>query len=350
MSIDRRSFLAAALGAAAGCSDQAAAQAGILVVPAPGGGIAPAAQFDSRGVLHVSSLHKDDLLLRESADLGQSFGEPTRINDKTGFAAGGLFRGPEMAFDGAGTLHVVWYSSASEKPDQGVQYTRRRAGGTFEPSRNLAHEPSDGISVAAQDGTVLVAWHNGEALRLVRSDDAGQAFGATAAFDALPCECCDTALLMAPGGRSLLAYRDRTRDQRDMFVASPASANAPASRTRLDDRSWVIKACPMSGTALVLAGGAALALWERDGRILMSRLSLADLGHPPPVEVGAGKFPIAAVSGASACIAWSEGSSLRWRLVDAATMRIRAEGALRRDSPHRAALAAAPDGRYVLVT
>jgi hypothetical protein len=348
--------LAAALAAPAlvsACADDSAARAGIRVLPTPRGGTVPALKFDpASDMLHLLYLDGQDVFHVESRDGGASFGAPRRVNDKPRFANGGSFRGPELAIGSGGSVHAIWYSRAWEnqsgdKSLQGVMYTRCPAGGEFEPSRNLGVEPSDGYSIAALDNQVALAWHNGEQLKLRRSDDGGQVFAAPVVIDALPCECCATSLQLTPQGAAVLTFRDRAADQRDMYLAW-LDRSAPARKLKLDARSWVIKACPISGSAVLLGPGHATTVWERDGRILLSRVALDRWQRSEPLELGGGKFPFLLDNAKSTLAAWVDGRKLRWKRFDTTTLRALDEGSVARAVMDRAAGAVSRGGEFVL--
>jgi len=355
--ITRRCFLAKAsatlaLTASTGCAEDNAASAGVSIVRTPHQGMVPAAAVDAAGALRVAYIQGQNLYFVESRDRGVTFGEPVRVNDREGDAQGGLFRGGEMAIGADGVTHIVWYGGlwqqSGDKSAQGALYTRRLPGGRFEPSRNLGREPSDGFSVSAGRSEVVLAWHNGEALKLLRSGDAGASFAAPSPLSgALPCECCDTNLYVAKHGTLVLVYRDRAGDRRDMYLAT-VERDGRARRVLLDSQSWIIKACPLSSSGLAVAGDAATVAWERDGRVLLARVGLSDAQRSGPLDVGGGKYPIVLRGSDSLLLAWSDGNRLVWQLRDATSLRMRKSGSARRDNPHRIAGVTFADGQYVL--
>lgn len=357
--ITRRSFLrgvGATLGlptALIACAEDSPERAGIAVVRTPHDGLVPSAQFDAEGALHVAFLQGQDVQYVVSRDGGTTFGAPLRVNDRPGYAAGGLFRGPEMAIGDDGSVHVIWYSRAwelsSDRAEQGAMYTRLVPAAAFEPSRNVGREPSDGLSVAVRAGQVAIAWHNGEILKVIRSDDGGRSFAMPLPFDALPCECCGTSLRITPAGTTLIAYRDRKDDRRDEFIATVDRGAARARTLKLDKDSWIMKACPLSGTGTALVDDGAIVTWEHEGRIMMTRLGLTAWRRSDPVAIGEGKYPIVLANAASLLVAWSAGKKLVWQTYDAASLRLRMQGSVPRNSSHRAAGALSTAGKFVLV-
>jgi hypothetical protein len=345
--------LPALMSACARDDNAAAARAGIRVLPTPRGGTVPAAQYDAAADrLHLLYLEGQDVFHVESSDGGATFGDPRRVNDRPRFAQGGLFRGPELALGSGGMLHAIWYSRAYEakldKSQQGVMYTRRGPGGAFEPSRSVGGEPSDGYSLAVRDQQVALAWHNGEQLKLLRSDDGGQVFGAPRQIDALPCECCVTSMQVTPHGAVLLAFRDRADDKRDMYLTLVEGAAAPR-KLKLDAQSWIIKACPISGSTVLLGAAQATVVWERDGRVLLARVALPGWQRSEPLDIGAGKYPIVLDNTRSMLVAWVDGKRLRWKRFDPSRMSLLDEGSIARSVMDRAAGTLARGGEFVLV-
>lgn len=355
----RRSFLhggVAAIGlpaAIVACAGDGLERAGIVVVPTPNGGIVPSAAFDAAARLQVAFVRDQDVFHTVSGDGGATFAAASRVNDRADFAQGGLFRGPEMAIDADGSVHVVWYSRAWElskdKTEQGAMYSRSVRGAPFEPGRNIGMEPSDGLSVAARAGQVAIAWHNGDLLRVIRSDDAGASFSAATPVDALPCECCGTSLRIASDGQTFVVYRDRKEDRRDMFIAALARGAGGTRKLKLDSRSWIIKACPISGSGVSLQRAGLIAAWEHDGRILLSRLGLPAWQRSEPVAIGEGKYPVVLSNAETLLVAWSAGETLQWQTFALASLQPLAEGSVKRTSSHRAGGAVSPAGGFVLV-
>ncbi|MEO8526268.1 MAG: hypothetical protein ABI460_16195 [Caldimonas sp.] len=357
-SLSRRTLLRGAgaclaFPAIAGCTDPLAGAAGIRVLRTPGDGIVPSARFGPGDLLHVVYLEDRNVQHVTSADRGKGFSAPVRVNDRPSFASGGLFRGPELALGDDGSTHVIWYSRAwelsTDRAEQGPMYARAAPGAPFLPSRNVGKEPADGLSIAMQGDQVAIVWHNGDALKLLRSDDAGRSFGAAAVLDALPCECCDTSLHLRRNGAALVVYRDRLDDHRDMFMASLEADPARGSKVRLDTESWILKGCPISGNGAAFSDDSAVVAWEHDGRILMSRVGLADLRVSAPRTLGSGRYPLVLGNADSVLVAWNEGKELVWRRYEAASLRQRDQGSVRRTTTHRAGAAVAPDGEFVLV-
>jgi hypothetical protein len=356
--ISRRTLLRGAgvclaLPAFQACTDDREVGAGMRAIRTPANGIVPSAVFGADGLLHVVYVDGKDVFHTSSTDRGIGFAAPVRVNDRLGFAAGGLFRGPELAVGADGTVHVVWYSRAGEfstdRTEQGPMYTRAAPGAPFESSRNVGKEAADGLSIAVQAEQLAISWQNGEALKVLRSDDAGRSFGSAAVLDALPCECCDTSLYLTRAGVAFIVYRDRLDDRRDMFLASLGRGSARGGKVRLDTRSWVLKGCPVSGNGAAFSDDSAVVAWERDGKILMSRVGLADLRSAAPTTIGAGRYPLVMRNADSVLVAWCDGKKLIWQRFEAASLKRRDEGSIRRTSSHRAGAAVAPDGEFVLV-
>lgn len=335
------------------CSADVGHGSKVKIARVPLEGIVPDAKLDDKGDLHVVFLAGEDVFYSASSDLGGTFSKPLRVNDRRGFAQGGLFRGPELAIGADTVLHVVWYNRAWEltpdKTQQGAMYSRRVANGAFEPSRNLSNGPSDGLSVAAHGEHVTVAWQTGERVGLRYSNNGGASFSQLAQLDALPCECCDTSVALSGSGTAYIAYRDRTDDRRDMFLAALDITKSEQKKVKLDTRSWIIRACPMSGVGLATSEEDSVVAWEHDGSIFVSRVNLADLRPSRPVLVDEGKYPIVLRNAQSLLVAWKDGSRLKWKMYDRSSFKVMETGSAGGVSPHRPSGVATATGEYILI-
>ena len=331
----------------------AAPSPAVRVLALPAGGTMPSALIDRERVLHVVYYADQNVLYTSSRDSGATFAAPVRVNDRDRFALGGLFRGPEIAAADDGSLHVVWYNRAWELKlpisDQGTMYARRPAGGEFEPSRYLSRGPADGLSIAAERMSVVAAWQTGEVARIVRSDDTGTSFVPEIDLQTLPCECCDTALDVT-GGMTYIAVRDRTRDDRDMYLVAVDTDNGTVRRLRLDTKTWHIAGCPMSSVGMTRDGRELFVSWEHDGSILLARVDLDRWEASTPVTVSdSGKYPLVLRGADALLVAWKDGTRLRWQAFERDSLKRLGKGSAATASGNRPAGVVAADGTYLLL-
>lgn len=175
-----------------------------------------------------------DLRLARSDDGGRTFGPAVRVNPDPGFPTGHTFHSAAAGPDGA--LYVAWLDGTARDRE-------RRASGKS-PVQPVALHAAHAARHEA--GTELV---------VTRSTDGGRTFEAPVVVARGTCECCRTALAVAPDGRLSLAWRHQfAGGARDIALAHSADGGqtftAP-ERVRADD--WQIEGCPHAGPALAAA-------------------------------------------------------------------------------------------------
>jgi hypothetical protein len=337
---------------------QAVAAPEVRVVEIPGGGGVPDAETGADGTIHLVWVKADDVWYAKSTDDGRTFSEPLRVNSESGTAhPPNMFRGPDVAVGRNGMVHVIWYNNAFQrkrpKDEWGVSYARLEAkASAFTPTRNLNHLPSDGYSLAADEGGKVAVIYMAGKVNLLTSQDDGETFAAPREIDAAdPCECCASRATFGASGSLLAFYRDKAKNVRDMFVISgPVTAN-DFTRTRLSSTPWAIAGCPMTGESLTRAGAGFIAAWETKGRVGFARLDAK--GTPisePEIEVAPmGKFPIAlANEDGFVCVSWKEGSELNFRFFDRDNRPLGEPGSVPASSGDRHAGVVARSGDFVL--
>lgn len=315
---------AAALAVAAlmvGCA-QAIPDEPVQIVQLPDARV-PDAEIDERGVIHVAYLAGHDVFYVQSTDEGTRFSDPIRVNSEPGFASGGLFRGPDLALGQGGRVHVAWYNNAyaEQRPEEdwGLMYARLNDTHTgFEPRRNLNQRRSDNYSLAADTaGNVAAIWTT-EDLFVSLSGDGGTTFAPPVRLDADPCECCASRAWYAPGGDLYVVYRDKARNERDMYLGRIRQDAAPFPPVKLNADTWHLNACPLSGTFLTGDEERLLVAWELKGHVYFARLDHE--GHmldPGEVQVSeSGKYPVVLRNASDILVAWKDGSRLTWQRFD----------------------------------
>ena len=371
-----------------------ASAAAVVVRRVPNGGIQPEAAIDARGVLHLLYFAGDpaggDLFYVRSADFGETFSAPVRVNSQQGSAiATGTIRGGQLAIGKGGRLHVAWNGSDlaqprgpinpdMNKPGAPFLYARSTAGGAaFEPQRNLnAHVYSiDGGGAIAADGAghVYAAFHGnkeGEArgedhrkVWLARSQDDGVTFGEAASVwdtGTGACGCCQTRLLATAGGGLALLYRSATNlTNRDVYVVTSRDGGRSFAGSRV--QPWSLNACPMTSMSLAAASDRVMAAWETAGQVYMGSVDSAAGTVPVTTAApgdGAGrKHPRLAIGpGGESMLVWTErtgwarGGAIAWQGFDNTGHPTAASGS----APSLpvwsfAAVAAQPGGGFVVI-
>jgi hypothetical protein len=243
-----------------------------------------------------------DVYVAVSGDGGRAFGEPVRVNDRSGTARLGGEMAPRVAFapaagmaqDAAPLLQVLW--TAVEDQRTSIHVARSEDGGrTFGAPRALEDEgaPGDrGWPALAADGqgAVHAVWldhrgmaaqagaghhHHGAGTGGAEEAAAGVAMAQLSALYYAGaagerelakgvCYCCKTALVPGPGGALFAAWRHvYPGNLRDIaFTASADGGRTFAAPIRVSEDGWQLNGCPDDGPAMAVGGdGAVHIVW-----------------------------------------------------------------------------------------
>ncbi|HEX6587855.1 MAG TPA: sialidase family protein [Longimicrobiales bacterium] len=130
---------------------------------------------------HVFEGSVRDIVVARSSDGGTAFGEPVRVHEDGWVFDGCPHAGPSIAVDGAGALHVVWFTGTQRRP--GVFHATSRDGGrTFGEPRALAtgeFVPTSQVSLAPAADGVWIAYEenagDGPRIRVAHAGASGAA-------------------------------------------------------------------------------------------------------------------------------------------------------------------------------
>jgi hypothetical protein len=362
----------------AGAAAAAAAVPAVQIVRVPDGGLQPQVATDGHGAVSLvyfsGAARNGNAWYSRSVDGGRSFSPPLRVNSLTGSVmAVGYVRGPRLAVEPNGTVHVAWANA--NQP--GVAYARLpERGAQFTPQANLETVSlnADGPSVAADGrGGVYVAWHGlapggpkdeqHRRLWVARSRNGGRSFGRETA--ASPprlgaCSCCGTAAVAEGNGTVDLLYRAaQTETERDIYLLT--SRNRGRSFEASDSGPWALNYCPLTNSKLLRDHRRVLAAWEQQGQVRFAFIapgaSRAEIPIEPPGNPLDRKYPaIAANASGDILLAWTEGvgwahgGAVAWQMFDGEGHPLGAEGRAAGvpawDFP---AVFARPDGSFVLM-
>ncbi len=296
----------------------------------------------------------------------KDFSEPVRVNSESGSAiALGTVRGPDLAIEKSGRVHVVWNGSDQAKPrKQGtmteesspVCYAHSDDGKTFSPQQNVMQASwglDGGASIAVLGGPpvpggsssppttsaprIAVVWHGADSSKpsgeqnrgvfLALSTDHGQTFAPeTRLADASDgaCACCGLHAFADSSGHLGILYRRAFKGaERDETLLMDLG-NDKWSRTRLDP--WPATTCPMTTSdAFALKDGVLLA-WETKGQVWVGKWNgtLVQTMTAAPGKPSTRKHPrVTALSSGEVLLVWTEGTgwekggSVAWQAFDA---------------------------------
>lgn len=227
-----------------------------------------------------------DLYYSQSANGGESWSAPVRVNDEPGSVWGFQVSKPRVAVGDSKTIHIFFpgneWSDVMDKDTVTARYTRSTDNGkTFSQPITL-HKPAgfdqekllgEGLAATfsfgtmglAPDGSIIAAWQDvrgmgdnsdGADAYVAISRDDGQTFSTEirALGGSDVCPCCQ--LTMAFGeDTTLMGYRRIYADGRDSAVAMSTDGGKNfGSIARLPFAPWKIDGCPLKPTAMAVDG------------------------------------------------------------------------------------------------
>ena len=340
----------------------AAGEAKVHTLRVPDGGIAPQVEVGADGLVHLvyfkrTDGHVGDLYYARSADGGQTWSQPIRVNSQPNSTMS--VRHPRLAVGRSGRVHVVWNGSSLAKPKGPLNpatsadsphngtpllYARLAEDGkSFEPQRNLMTRTFalDGGGAIAADGNanVYAVWHanaddlpEGEAGRRVwvaRSVDDGATFSPEQmAWDEPTgaCGCCHVRAWAGDDGTVHVLFRGaRTGLQRDMYLLTSRDGGRTFAGANV--HPWRVATCPMSTPALRSSPDGVVAAWETEGKVYFAMADASGAGTSDPATPAAGgkeqKMPDLATNSRGETIrvwtegmAWKRGGAVAWRVYD----------------------------------
>ncbi|MFM8658950.1 MAG: sialidase family protein [Candidatus Nitrosotenuis sp.] len=208
----------------------------------PKTGIIYASYYKGTGQKDLHGNEASDVFLIKSSDNGNTFSEPTKVNDKTGDATSGGYTNP-MQFGPNGEVYVEWQQIQEDPNFYGVTNIRLAksldGGSSFEP----AIDPAKGLPTSeklfpelavSKTGTIVIPYINNEFVEfndengtkityrtdnvdlvtqmpVLRSEDGGKTFQQFI-LDKDMCQCCDIASTVGPDGEIYFAWRTSDRE------------------------------------------------------------------------------------------------------------------------------------------
>lgn len=236
-----------------------------------------------------------DLFFASSADVGDSFTAPQRINNVPGEVSDhGENSAQLLVSPDESTLFAVWDARDSQNPiGSHLRFSRSGAmSPSWSPAITIDDDPQavshsfQGAAVAP-DGTIYVAWldsregkskehlmtgdtmtHSGgtATVYLARSRDGGKTFEKNVRVAGNICPCCRVSVAIALN-RVFIAWRQvDAGDTRDIYVASSSDRGAIWGKPVLVARDgWKIKGCPHVGPSLATLGNTVYVSWFSEG-------------------------------------------------------------------------------------
>ena len=246
------------------------------------------------------------------ADRGRTFGEASAIRP-AGKIAVGNHRGPRIAVtERAVVLTAIVGEQGGGKDGDVVAYRSTDEGRSWSPAtvlnavRGSAREGLHGAAANA-GGVVAIAWldlrQTGTRVFAAVSRDGAATWAHDAEAYASPsgsvCECCHPSAVVRVDGRVGVMFRNQADGHRDMFLTWSQDGRSFRPASKLGEGTWLLRACPMDGGGVAMAGNDAITAWRREDGIFLAAPSA------PEQRIGEGRDAAVAVSGGQVDVAWS---------------------------------------------
>ncbi|MGH9674620.1 MAG: sialidase family protein [Bryobacteraceae bacterium] len=247
-----------------------------------------------------------------SRDGGRTFSRPVIVAEVEKLALG-RHRGPRVAL--AGDSIVIAAISGGEL----LSWRSTDSGRTWARAVRVNDVPTsarEGLhALAAGRGIVYTAWLDlrtkGMKLFGAASRDGGRTWSKNRLLYESPdghiCECCHPSVEIGDDGRIYAMWRNWLGGNRDMYLAISTDGGESFREQKLGKGSWPLKACPMDGGGLAVAGSEVTTVWRREQTVYKARAGAAE------EKLGLGRDAAIAMAGGKTYIAWSSAQGLQFR-------------------------------------
>lgn len=277
----------AGLGGVASAADRG--DDGPVRVVAPDGpdreGRQPQAAVDPAGRIYVAFGVGRTVRLAVSHDGGGSFRASTV--GSVGSLALGMRRGPRVAAtDDAVVVTAIGGEEGGGRDGDVLAWRSADGGERWEgPTRvnSVASSAREGLHGMASGpgGKVFATWldlRNGRTeVYGARSDDGGKSWEPDVLVYRSPeksvCECCHPSAAFSPDGTLHVMWRNSLKGARDLFLADSSDGGRTfSSAEKLGRGTWPLNACPMDGGAVAVGlDGRVETVWMRAGSTFAAR-------------------------------------------------------------------------------
>ena len=252
--------------------------------PSPAHGAFPSGAFDDSGILWVTWVEGEHVVVASSPDQGRSFRPAVRVTrEPEDIDANGDAR-PKVAIGATGEVYIAWTRRGTRPFTGDIRFARSVDGGRrFSPPRTINDDtlPTghrfESIDVNDR-GEIFMVWidkrdleaslaadeaYVGAALYYTWSTDGGLTFTPNRKIKDHVCECCRIALTFDEQGWPVIVWREVLAGSvRDHGVVRFLDRHrfTPIGRVAVD--GWVLDGCPHHGPGLARDGdGAYHAVW-----------------------------------------------------------------------------------------
>ena len=234
---------------------------------------------------------KQDLLLVNSHDIGDTFANPIRVNLEPGEVRAHGENDPHLKQGKNSEIYALWEGGQNIKFARSVNF-----GKSFTPPIQVnddGEKTSHSFSTmeVAPDGAIYAAWLDGRdkktnapgtsSLYIARSVDKGKSFEKNIKVAGDICPCCRPALAFGRSGEVFVAWRHVfENDERVIMVASSPDGGITWNAEPVAKKGWKLNGCAHSGPALGYLDGKLIAIWltAEDGKPVLKAARSADNG------------------------------------------------------------------------
>ena len=215
-----------------------------------------------------------------SADYGVSFSKPIRLVDEASIQPGLEFHVWDAAMGHSGKLFVALGTNAWKlklPKDQWGYFlaTVDCKTQSLLSLQNINHRPSEGSSLAVDQGGHVAACWLADKLYAQVSRDEGLTFGEPIEIGPSidPCNCCTTVCAFLPSGNLAILYREETNNKRDMHLAELDLQTGKASKKAVSKTPWILDTCPMTYYSLATTSSGMTAAWPTQREVYVAKIS-----------------------------------------------------------------------------
>jgi len=300
----------------------------VSIIQTPNAGSPAEAAVGADGTFHLIYNSESDGIpyYVKSTDHGATFSSPLPLVEEASRHPGLVFGAAGMAVGKGGAIYAAmmtnnWKMKIAGVPD-GLVYTTLWPGArAFTAIRSLNGRPSEGFSLAADNQGKVVATWLANKLYVNFSRDGGATFTANAELNTSydPCNCCTTRAVYGPDGSLAVLYREKSNDERDMYVVI-VRKDGKQLRNRISSTRWKINACPMTYYSISPTPDGYVAAWPTKGEIYFSRLDRdgkvaapGEIKVPGRTGMRTGLLALGTPDH-EVLIAWKDKDQLNWQL------------------------------------
>lgn len=244
----------------------------------------PQLAVDQQGVIHVVYGVNDTVCYQASMDGGKSFSQPAELSFAHAMSLG-MRRGPRIAVGEKGICITAIGGKQGKGRDGDVLAMRSFDGGKTWTGPIQVNDVDDSAReglhamAAGPGGEMCCVWldlrNRATEIMASTSVDGGQTWTQNVLVykspDGSVCECCHPSVTFDERGSVLVQWRNSLGGNRDIYVASSSDGGKSfGTAKKLGTGNWALKACPMDGGAIAVAGNQVSSVWRRDKSLFLS--------------------------------------------------------------------------------